>query len=303
MKGIVLAGGSGTRLYPLTLGVCKQLLPLYDKPMVYYPLSVLMLAGIQDIMVISSPKYLPMFKEMLSDGSQWGIRLSYCAQKSPDGIAQAFLLAKEFIGNDSVCLALGDNIFFGQGFQPVLQGAAGLKEGGRIFGYWVRDPQRYGVVEFDDAYRVIGLEEKPAVPRSNYAIPGLYFYDNNVVSITSELKPSARGELEITDVNREYMRRGKLNVTLLGRGFAWLDTGTHESLLEASMFVQTIEKRQGLKIACIEEIAYRMGYIDREQLLQLAKPLLNSGYGEYLRDVAKTAKRPASKHEVNNEVF
>ena len=262
-----------------------------------------MLAGIQDILIISSPKYLPLFSDMLSDGSQWGIHLSYCPQEHPDGIAQAFLLAKEFIGKDSVCLALGDNIFFGQGFQPVLQNAANLKEGGRVFGYWVKDPQRYGVVEFDESFRVVGLEEKPISPRSNYAIPGLYFYDNDVVSITEGLRPSARGELEITDLNREYMHMGKLQVTLLGRGFAWLDTGTHESLLEASMFVQTIEKRQGLKIACIEEIAYRMGYIDREQLLRLATPLLNSGYGEYLRDVANIAKHSANKFEVNHEGF
>ena len=303
MKGIILAGGAGTRLYPLTLSVCKQLLPLYDKPMIYYPLSVLMLAGIQDILVISSPKYLPLFNDMLSDGSQWGIHLSYCAQEHPDGIAQAFLLAKDFIGKDTVCLALGDNIFFGQGFQPVLQNAVNLKEGGRIFGYWVKDPQRYGVVEFDESYRVVGLEEKPKNPRSNYAIPGLYFYDNHVVSIVQELKPSARGELEITDVNRVYMQKKKLEVTLLGRGFAWLDTGTHESLLEAAMFVQTIEKRQGLKIACIEEISYRMGYIDRDKLLRLAEPLLNSGYGEYLREVANHAKRLPNKYEVNHDGF
>lgn len=303
MKGIILAGGSGTRLYPLTIGISKQLLPLYDKPMIYYPLSIVMLAGIQDILIISTPKDMLLFQQILGDGSQWGIRLSYTVQPEPDGIARAFILGKEFIRDDSVCLALGDNIFFGQGFQPVLRNATELEQGGVIFGYWVNDPQRYGVVEFDNQQRVIGLEEKPKNPRSHYAVPGLYFYDNRVVEIASHLKPSARGELEITDINRIYMEQNKLKVILLGRGFAWLDTGTHESLLEASMFVQTIEKRQGLKIACLEEIAFRMGYIDRKQLLQLSKPLLNSGYGQYLCRIADMRSNPERNSEFCLEGF
>ncbi len=303
MKGILLAGGSGTRLYPLTIGISKQLLPLYDKPMIYYPLSVLMLAGIRDILLISTPNDLPLFRQVLGDGSQWGIRLSYTVQANPDGIGQAFILGEEFIGDDSVCLALGDNIFFGQGFQPVLQNAAKIKEGGIIFGYWVNEPERYGVVEFDKDYRVVCLEEKPKTPRSQYAVPGLYFYDNRVIEIARRLKPSKRGELEITDINRIYMEQQQLKVILLGRGFAWLDTGTHESLLEASMFVQTIEKRQGLKIACLEEIAYRMKYINRKQLLKLAEPLLNSGYGQYLCLIADMAKRPGNGNEVCQDGF
>jgi len=303
MKGIILAGGSGTRLYPLTIGISKQLLPLYDKPMIYYPLSVLMLAGIRDILLITTPNDLPLFQQILGNGSKWGIRLTYTVQSKPDGIARAFVLGEDFIGKDNVCLALGDNIFFGQGFQPVLQNAARLTDGGIVFGYWVKDPQRYGVVEFDKNFRVTSLEEKPKSARSQFAVPGLYFYDNRVIDIAHALKPSTRGEYEITDVNRVYMEQEQLKVILLGRGFAWLDTGTHESLLEASMFVQTIEKRQGLKIACLEEIAFRMGYIDREQLLRLSEPLLNSGYGQYLCQIADMALRSDNGNEVSNEGF
>lgn len=281
-KGIILAGGAGTRLYPVTKVVSKQLLPVYDKPMVYYPLSVLLMAGIRDILLISTPEDLPRFAALLGDGSQLGLRLSYASQSRPEGLAQAFILGREFIGADRVCLILGDNIFYGHGFQEILRRAMQLTRGGMIFGYWVRDPQRYGVVLFDESGQVLDIEEKPRKPKSNFAVPGLYFYDNEVVEIAASLTPSARGELEITDVNKEYLRRGALRVELLGRGFAWLDTGTHESLLEASSFIETIEKRQGLKIACLEEIAYRLGYISRDQVRKLAQPLRNNGYGQYL---------------------
>jgi glucose-1-phosphate thymidylyltransferase len=288
MKGIILAGGSGTRLFPLTLAVSKQLLPVYDKPMIYYPLSVLLLAGLRDILVISTPVDLPLFRRLLGDGSQWGIRLSYAAQPVPEGLAQAFLIGRQFIGSDAVALILGDNVLYGHGLSHLLQHSARRRACATIFGYWVKEPERYGVVEFDAQGQVIGLEEKPQYPRSNYAVIGLYFYDNQVVDIAAQLTPSARGELEITDVNKAYLAQGTLRVELLGRGMAWLDMGTHESLLQAANFIETLESRQGLKIACVEETAYRMGYIDAAQLERLAQPLLKNGYGQYLMDLIKS---------------
>ena len=287
MKGIILAGGTGSRLYPLTHVVSKQLLPIYDKPLVYYPLSTLMLAGIREILIISTPSDLPRFEQLFGDGSRWGLDLRYAVQPNPEGLAQAFVIGREFVGSGPVALILGDNIFYGHGFGETLREAASRDEGATIFGYYVRDPERYGVVEFEDGGRVVGLEEKPLKPRSHYAVTGLYFYDNQVLDVASNLEPSARGELEITDVNVEYLRRDKLRVEIMGRGMAWLDTGTHDSLLQAADFVKTLEERQGLKVACPEEIAYRMGYIDAEQVVRLAEPLRNNNYGQYLLELAE----------------
>ena len=286
MKGIILAGGAGTRLYPLTKAISKQIMPVYDKPMIYYPLSTLMLAGIREVLIISTPRDLPVFEELLGDGSQLGMEFTYAVQKQPRGLADAFIIGADFIGREHVALVLGDNIFYGQSFSRVLREAALREKGATIFGYYVRDPKEYGVVEFDETGKALSIEEKPENPRSNYAVPGLYFYDNDVVEIAANVKPSARGEIEITSINNEYLRRGTLHVETLGRGFAWLDTGNHDSLLDAADFVSAVQKRQGLYISCIEEIAYKRGFINREQLLKLAEPLMKTNYGKYMKEVA-----------------
>lgn len=287
MKGIVLAGGSGTRLYPITRGISKQLIPVYDKPMIYYPLSTLMLAGIRDILIISTPRDTPRFEDLLGTGENFGVNLSYAVQDKPNGLAEAFIIGEKFIGNDSVCLILGDNIYYGSGLSQMLQKTANKSEGATVFGYHVNDPERFGVVDFDKQMHALSIEEKPVHPKSNYAVTGLYFYDNKVISIAKALKPSARGELEITDINKVYLERGKLDVQLMGRGYAWLDTGTHDSMLEASSFIATIQKRQNLKVACLEEIAFRMGYITASRIRELAQPMKKNDYGKYLLDIAK----------------
>lgn len=287
MKGIILAGGSGTRLYPITKGISKQLIPVYDKPMIYYPLSTLMLAGIKDILIISTPEYTPLFKQLLGDGSEWGISFTYKIQEKPNGLAEAFILGADFIGNDSVCLILGDNIYYGSGLSKLVQEAAQKPNGATVFGYHVNDPERFGVVDFDSNMKALSIEEKPENPKSNYAVTGLYFYDNTVVEKAKNLKPSDRGELEITDINKLYLDESKLDVKLMGRGYAWLDTGTHDSMMEAASFIATIQKRQNLKVACLEEIAYRMGYISKEKLVELAQPMKKNDYGQYLLRLAK----------------
>ena len=287
MKGIILAGGSGTRLYPITKGISKQLIPVYDKPMIYYPLSTLMLAGIKDILIISTPEYTPLFKQLLGDGSEWGISLTYKVQEKPNGLAEAFILGADFIGDDTVCLTLGDNIYYGSGLSKLVQEAAEKIDGATVFGYHVNDPERFGVVDFDNNMKALSIEEKPENPKSNYAVTGLYFYDNTVVEKAKNLKPSDRGELEITDINKLYLDEGKLDVKLMGRGYAWLDTGTHDSMMEAASFIATIQKRQNLKVACLEEIAYRMGYISKEKLVELAQPMKKNDYGQYLLRLAK----------------
>ncbi len=288
MKGIVLAGGSGTRLYPITKGVSKQLLPVYDKPMIYYPLSVLMLAGIKDILIITTPEDIDGYKRLLDDGNQIGVNISYAVQESPDGLAQAFIIGEEFIGDDSVCLVLGDNIFYGQGFVEKLKNAASQLAGASVFGYQVKDPERFGVVEFDNNFRALSIEEKPEKPKSNWAVTGLYFYDNSVIELAKKVKPSSRGELEITTINQMYLEQGNLNVELLGRGFTWLDTGTHDSLIEAGQFVQTIEHRQGLKVACLEEISYKNGWLSKSKLIEISDSLNKTGYGQYLKYIIET---------------